>query len=52
MHRAVPVWFANTQTKEAVKVRYGYHLVTDLLKANQSNRKVEPTIIHFAANSR
>ncbi len=26
------------QTKEPVKVRYGYHLVTDCRKANQGNK--------------
>ena len=37
------------QTKEPIKVRYGHHLVTDCLKANQGNKShkdVEATIIH------
>jgi hypothetical protein len=44
-----PHGYLHPQTKEPVKVRYGYHLVTDCLKANQgkkSHKDVEATIIH------
>jgi hypothetical protein len=52
-HSALP-WLQapadqGAQTKEPVKVRYGYHLVTDCRKANQGNKShkdVEATIIH------
>ena len=46
MHRAVPpkVLKERRPRRPSRCVRYGYHLVTDL-KANQSNRKVEATII-------
>ncbi len=48
MHRA-RMAASTLQTKEPINVRYGYHLVTDCLKANQgkkSHKDVEATIIH------
>jgi hypothetical protein len=48
MHRA-RMAASTRRAKEPVKVQYGYHLVTDLLKANEGNKShkdVEATIIH------
>ena len=48
-HEPCPHGCRHPQTKERVKVRYGYHLVTDCRKANQGNKShkdVEATIIH------
>jgi hypothetical protein len=36
MHK--PHGCKHPQTKEPIKVRYGYHLVTDCLKANQGKK--------------
>ena len=48
-HAPCPDGCRHPQTKEPVKVRYGYHLVTDYRKASQgkkSHKDVEATIIH------
>jgi hypothetical protein len=48
-HEACPHGCTHPQTKEPVKVRYGYHLVTDCRKANQgkkSHKDVEWTLMH------
>jgi hypothetical protein len=48
-HAPCPHGCRHAQTKEPVKVRYGYHLVTECRKANQgekSHTDVEATIIH------
>ena len=48
-HGPCPHGCKHPQTKEPVKVRYGYHLAIDCLKANQGkkpHKDVEATIIH------
>ena len=48
-HEPCPHGCTHPQTKERVKVRYGYHLVTDCRRANQGNKShkdVETTLIH------
>ena len=48
-HEACPHGCTHPQTKEPVKVRYGYHLVTDCRRANQgkkSHKDVETTLMH------
>jgi hypothetical protein len=48
-HAPCPHGCKHPQTKEPIKVRYGYHVVTDCLKTNQgkkSHKDVEATIIH------
>jgi hypothetical protein len=52
-HAVCPHGCRHPLTKEAVNVRYGYHLVTDCLKANQGNKShkdVEAVIIGHINN--
>jgi hypothetical protein len=50
LHAPCPHGCKHPQAKEAVKVRYGYHLVTDCRRANQGNKAhkdVESMLIHY-----
>ncbi len=49
-HEPCPHGCRHPQSNERVKVRYGYHLVTDCRKANQGNKShkdVESILIHY-----